>query len=64
MVRRSPHVEIFGDFGEVVLFVWRNGEISNDCDFIVFGLLVGLGLEDDVVESKRRTVRIRRHGES
>ena len=48
----------------MVLFERRNREITDDCDLVVFGLLAGLGLEDDVVEPNRRTVRIRWHCES
>lgn len=64
MVRWSPHVKILRDFGEVVFFVGRDGEIADDCDLVVFHLLAGIGFEDDMVESMSRTVRIGGHGES
>lgn len=64
MIRRSPHVKILGYFGEVVFLKRRDREISDDCDIIVFGLLIVLGFEDDVVKSNGRTVRVGWHCES
>lgn len=48
----------------MVLLERRDREIADDCDLIVFGLLIDFGLEDDVVKPYCRAMRIRWHCES